>query len=87
MAATAQNLKDFFALIGKTVTNQHLLKVEEALATQRYGFEADGITPRIPTPDDFIDWLFRQAKAFVNRRTENSAKAAVVIPTEDLLDE
>ena len=87
MAATAQDIKDFFALIGKQVTNQHLLKAQEALATQRYGFEEDGVTPRTPTSDDLIDWLYRQAKAFVNRHTENSAKAAVVIPPEGLLND
>ena len=80
-----QNIKDFFALIGKTVTNQHLLKVQEALATQRYGQDEDG-NPRTPTANDFVDWLYRQAKTFVNRHTDNSAKATVIIPPEDLLD-
>jgi len=84
MAATAQDIKTFFGLIGKTVTTQHLLKVQEALATQRYGTDENG-DPRMPTSDDFIDWLYRTAKAFVNRHTENNAKAAVEIPPEDLL--
>jgi len=86
MSATPQDIKDFFALIGKTVTNQHLLKVQEALATQRYGKDEDG-DPRVPTSSDFVDWIYRTAKAFVNRRTENSAKAVVEIPPEDLLNE
>jgi len=77
MATTPENIRSFFNLIGKQVTNQHLLKVQEALATQRYGFEEDGVTPRTPTSDDLIDWLYRH--------TENSAKAAVEIPPEDLL--
>ena len=84
MSATPQDIKDFFALIGKTVTNQHLLKVQEALATQRYGMDAAG-NPRTPTSGDFVDWVYRQAKAFVNRHTEEAAKAAVGIPPEDLL--
>jgi len=84
MSASAQNIKDFFALIGKTVTNQHLLKVQEALATQRYGTDAVG-NPCTPTSDDFVDWLYRQAKSFVNRHTEEDARAAVEIPPEDLL--
>lgn len=84
MAATNQNVKSFFALIGKNVTNQHLLKVRAALATQRYGTDEDG-NPRVPTADDFVDWLYRHARAFVNRHTENAAKAEVVILEEDLL--
>lgn len=86
MAATPEDIRSFFALIGKTVTNQHLLKVQEALATQRYGMDEEG-NPRIPNSSDFVDWLYRQARAFVNRHTENGAKAAVVIPPEDLLDD
>ena len=86
MAATPEDIRSFFNLIGKTVTNQHLLKVQEALAAQRYGFEEDGITPRVPTCDDFIDWIYRTAKAFVNRHTENSARSSVEIPPDDLLE-
>ena len=85
MAATPNDIKAFFALIGKNITDQHLLKVQEALATQRYGRDANS-NPRTPDAGDFIDWVYRQAKAFVNRHTENSAKAAAVIPPEDLLD-
>ena len=85
MAATPEDIRSFFNLIGKQVTTQHLLKVQEALATQRYGFEEDGVTPRVPDTADFIDWLYRQAKAFINRHTEDSARAAVEIPQEDLL--
>jgi len=87
MAATVQNIKDFFALAGFTVTTRHLELAQEALKSQRYGFEGDGITPREPTPDDLIDWIFRHTKAFVNRQTEIRAKQAVKIPPEDLLDE
>lgn len=84
MAATPNDIKSFFALIGKTVTNQHLLKVQEALATQRYGKDTEG-NPRTPTADDLIDWIWRTTKAFVNQRTEIQAKQAVEIPPEDLL--
>ena len=84
MSATPEDIRSFFNLIGKTVTNQHLLKVQEALATQRYGKDAAG-NSRTPTADDLIDWIWRTTKAFVNRHTENSAKAAVIIPPEDLL--
>lgn len=87
MAAIPEDIRLFFALIGKNVTNQHLLKAQEALATQRYGFEVDGITPRTPTTSDFVDWLYRQARAFVNRATENNVRAAVVIPLEDLFND
>ena len=80
MAATAQNVKDFFGLAGFTVTDAHLLRMRAALATQRYG--EDGA---VPTPNDFIDWLYRQAAAFINRVTENDAKAAVVVDPDDLL--
>ncbi len=84
MAATPNDVKSFFALIGKNVTNQHLLKVQEALATQRYGQDEQG-NLRTPDASDFVDWLYRQAKTFVNQVTENSARAAV-IPPEDLLE-
>ncbi len=87
MSVSTQDIKDFFALVGKTVTDQHLLKVQEALATQRYGFEENGVTPRVPDTTDFVDWLYRHAKDFVNRHTENNARANVEIPKEDLLDE
>jgi len=86
MAATPEDIKSFFNLIGKTVTTQHLLKVQEALATQRYGTDAAG-NPRTPTADDLIDWIWRTTRAFINRRTEIQAKQAVEIPQEDLLDE
>ena len=87
MTTTVQNIKDFFALAGFTVTNRHLELAQEALKSQRYGFEADGITPREPTPNDLIDWIFRHTRVFVNRQTEARAKQAVEIPSEDLLDE
>ena len=81
-----QVIKDFFANIGKQVTNQHLLLAKEALKSQRYGEDEEG-NPREPTADDLIDWIWRHTKAFVNRHTENKARAAVEIPPGDLLDE
>ncbi len=86
MAATVQNIKDFFALAGFTVTTRHLELAQEALKSQRYGEDTEG-NPREPTPDDLIDWIFRHTKAFVNRQTEIRARQAVEIPPEDLLDE
>ena len=87
MAATNQNIKDFFALNTAlpAVTNAHLLRMQAALATQRYGTDEDG-NPRLPDANDFVDWIYRQSKAFINRVTENEAKAAVAIPSTDLLD-
>ena len=81
MAATPQDIKDFFGLIGKNVTNAQLLRMQAALATQRYG--EDGATP---DADDFVDWLWRQSAAFINRVTENEVKAAAVPDPEDLFD-
>lgn len=85
MAATNSDIKSFFTLIGKNVTNQHLVKVQDALRGQQYGTDEDG-NPREPTAADFIDWLYRHAKAFVNRHTEDAAKSEVIIPEEDLLE-
>ena len=85
MAATAIDVQNFFALVGKNVTIRHLELVRGALASQRYGTDGDG-NPREPTVDDFIDWIYRTTKAFVNRHTENAAKSEVIIPEEDLLD-
>jgi len=85
MAATAKDIKNFFALARFAVTDCHLLMVQEALVTQYYGRDKNS-NPRTPTADDFIDWLYRQAKAFVNRQTEMRARQAARIPPEDLLD-
>ena len=76
MAATPQNIQDFFALIGKTVTNQHLLKFQDALALQRYGKDEDG-NPLIPTAADAVDWLYRQARDLANRHTKYTAQQAL----------
>ena len=55
--------------------------MQAALATQRYG--EDGATP---DADDFVDWIYRQSAAFINRVTENEVKAAAVPDPEDLFD-
>ena len=85
MAATPQDIKDFFGLIGKNVTNAQLLRMQAALATQRYGTDENG-DPRTPVASDFVDWIFRQSAAFINRVTENEVKAAAVPDPEDLFD-
>ena len=84
MAATPNDIKVFFALAGFTITDQHLLMAQAALGEQRYGTDADG-NPRTPNATDLVDWLFRQARAFVNSHTERVARQSVVIPEEDLL--
>lgn len=83
MAATNQDIKDFFALNTSLpeVTSAHLLRFQAALETQRYGedgAEADA--------DDAVDWLYRHAKAFVNQQTENAVKATVEPDPDDMLD-
>jgi len=85
MATTVQNIRDFYGTIGKTITNAQFLRLQAALATQRYGLGPDG-EPREPDASDYTDWLWRQSATFINRVTEQEAKAAVVIPAEDLLD-
>ena len=84
MAATAAQIKAFFALAGFTITDQHLLMAQAALGEQRYGTDADG-NPRTPDATDLVDWLFRQARTFVNNHTERVARQAIEIPAEDLL--
>ena len=84
MAATPADLRTFFGLIGKTVTNVHLARFKDALEEQRYGQNPDG-SPREATSDDVIDWLFRQARTFVNNHTERVARQAIEIPDTDLL--
>ena len=84
MAATPNDIKVFFALAGFTITDQHLLKAQKALAEQRYGTDADG-NPRTPDATDLVDWLFRQARTFVNNHTQRVARQAIEIPEEDLL--
>ena len=76
MPATNQNVKDFFALAGKTVTNAHLQKFADALIANS----------RIDTPnaDDVVNWIYRQAKDFVNRNTVNKAQAAAEAAAVDL---
>ena len=49
MAATSQDLINFFALAGHTVTNGQLLSLA-AWFTDHTGIEN-------PTPDDFIDFI------------------------------
>jgi len=85
MPATVANLRSFFGLIGKNITGQQLIRLQRALEGQRYGQDADG-NPRSATVEDYIDWVWRQSAAFINRVTENDARAAVVVDPDDLLD-
>jgi len=85
MAASVAAVKTFYGLIGKTLTDAQVIRLKKALETQRYGQNEDG-SPREATADDYIDWCWRQSAAFINRVTEQEARAAVVVDPEDLLD-
>jgi hypothetical protein len=74
MAATVNNLKDFFALAGFTITNAHLQRLSDWL-TAAQGFE----TP--PTPDDFIKWLHGALKQRVLAHERDLLEEAIVDPT------
>ena len=85
MATTVQNIRDFYGTIGKTISNAQFLRLQAALATQRYGTDENG-DPRTPDASDYADWCWRKSAAFINRVTENEVKAAAVPDPEDLFD-
>ena len=83
--ADTKAFKDFFKYISKDLTDVQWTRIQSALAKQRYGKDEDG-EPREPTPDDAIDWMWRQLRDFANRETEREHTQQVEIPPEELLD-
>ncbi len=83
--ATAQDVRTFFGLIGKTVSGRHLLRFQDYLVTQRYGKNEDG-TARSPTADDVIDFLYRITKARTNSFVRGEASRAARPDSADIME-
>ena len=82
--ATVADVQGFFTAVGHPLTVQQLGRVRAAMATQAYGHNED-VTLRIPTADDFGDWIYRQLRDFCNRVTREEATRAAVVDPADLL--
>ncbi len=74
MTATNQDIKDFFALAGHTVTNSHLTRLATWLQVQE-GFET--------TPDatDLVNTIYRTIRQQVIDHERDLIEEAIIEPT------
>lgn len=82
--ATGQDIKDFFALIGKEITNAHLARLLAALERNR-GFTDNAGKRRDAAADDFIQKVYDWSRDLANNVTEEEARRAARPNPQDLI--
>jgi len=78
MPISDKQITDFFGLVGKTITPDKFGKFTSALARHR-GKPSS-------TNEEFIEWLYDQARDFANRDTVELARSKAEANLPDLWD-
>ena len=78
MPITNKQITDFFGLVGKTIPPNKFGKFTSALARHRGNQSSSN--------EEFVEWLYDQARDFANRNTTNEALEKVEANQPDLWD-